>query len=184
MPQKTVCRYLQHINTGELNPLPEAVQKRETYSASVAPGQLTSKQLSQILGYEDSSEEDLLFQRDSRAVYDSCSWICEKEAYQQWREPDNLPKVQYLWLKGQPGTGKSVLMSSVVDQLQDDNQLCVYYFFRENSAAKRTTRSFLLSTLAQWWPVYQSFTITWLRWTKTMRRFNRCRRDFSGRSCS
>ncbi|KAA8632269.1 hypothetical protein SMACR_04689 [Sordaria macrospora] len=135
--------------SGELNPLPEAVQKRETYSASVAPGQLTSKQLSQILGYEDSSEEDLLFQRDSRAVYDSCSWICEKEAYQQWREPDNLPKVQYLWLKGQPGTGKSVLMSSVVDQLQDDNQLCVYYFFRENSAAKRTTRSFLLSTLAQ-----------------------------------
>lgn len=115
----------------------------------MAPGQLTSKQLSQMLGYEDSSEEDLLFQRDSRAVYDSCSWICEKEAYQQWQEPDNLPKVQYLWLKGQPGTGKSVLMSSVVDQLQDDNQLCVYYFFRENSAAKRTTRSFLLSTLAQ-----------------------------------
>ena len=79
----------------------------------------------------------------------TCHWIEDKGSF-KWLLADdsqNLPK--YLWLKGHPATGKSVLVSSIVDRLQEVNRPCGYYFFRFNDARKRTTRAFLLSSAYQ-----------------------------------
>ena len=107
------------------------------------------KHLAKVLGQEDTSEDDLLFFRESRVVGFTCEWIREKESFQWWRAGTDRPEVRYLWLKAPPAVGKSVLMSSVVDKLHADGEKCAYYFFRVHDAVRRTTRAFLLSMVAQ-----------------------------------
>lgn len=111
------------------------------------------KHLSQILGQEDASQEDLLFFRDSRMVAHSCNWIYDKEGFDWWSgDPDDTMQtsnVRYLWLKGKPAMGKSVLMSAVIDKMHSEGKVCAYYFFRFNNALRRTTKAFMLSVIAQ-----------------------------------
>ncbi|KAF8817315.1 ankyrin, partial [Phlegmacium glaucopus] len=56
---------------------------------------------------------------------DTCSWFLESERFLKWRETPG-----FLWVKGKPGCGKSVLCSSIVDNLlQLDPSLGIAYFF-------------------------------------------------------
>ncbi|KAB5570698.1 NACHT and WD domain protein [Coniochaeta sp. 2T2.1] len=107
------------------------------------------KHLAHVLGQEDTSEDDLLFFRESRIVGYTCEWIREKESFQWWRAGTDGSEARYLWLKAPPAVGKSVLMSFVVDQLHAEGENCAYYFFRVHDAVRRTTRAFLLSIIAQ-----------------------------------
>ncbi|KAI3338745.1 hypothetical protein F4824DRAFT_74847 [Ustulina deusta] len=58
------------------------------------------------------------------------------EAFAKWVNHD-LPRV--LWIKGEPGKGKTMLAISVVDELQRRNQFNVAHFFCKNSEDKRNT---------------------------------------------
>ncbi|KAF9228827.1 hypothetical protein BS17DRAFT_212555 [Gyrodon lividus] len=44
----------------------------------------------------------------------TCTWLSETEIYQSWRRGDT----SFLWLDGKPGLGKSILASSVIDNLE------------------------------------------------------------------
>lgn len=100
------------------------------------------------MGAGDAHEEDQLTFRDLRLA-DSCQWIEDKEGF-RWLlivEDQFFPK--YLWIRGHPATGKSILISHIIDRLREDDRPCAYYFFRSNNARKRTTRAFLLSSARQ-----------------------------------
>jgi len=109
----------------------------------------TCRLISTILGQEDTSNENLLFFRDNRAIADSCQWLSRKESFRWWRDGETGSQAKYLWLSAPPATGKSVLMSAVIDQLREESEICAFYFFRGNNTASRTTRSFMLSVIAQ-----------------------------------
>lgn len=110
---------------------------------------LSLTRLSQVLGQDDRVEDDLLFLLDSRVTGDSCQWIYEKEDFEWWCENPETKQTCYLWIRGPPAFGKSVLASSIVERLQEEGRNCAYYFFRANDAVGRTSRSFLLSIVAQ-----------------------------------
>ena len=59
----------------------------------------------------------------------SCEWLISKPNYSSWRIPwsDN-PTI--FWLLGNAGSGKSVLCSEVIHDLQKDNLRCNYFFFK------------------------------------------------------
>ncbi|KAM3432050.1 hypothetical protein NHJ13734_007048 [Beauveria thailandica] len=110
---------------------------------------LAAKQLSQILGQQDTNGENLLFFRDNRVVADSCKWFFEKSSFKWWADGKSTRPGRYLWLYGPPAAGKSVLVSAVIDKLHSEHRLTSFYFFRRNNVTGRTTRSFLLSLIAQ-----------------------------------
>ncbi|KAI0102848.1 quinon protein alcohol dehydrogenase-like superfamily [Nemania sp. FL0031] len=58
------------------------------------------------------------------------------EAFAKWVNHD-LPRV--LWIKGEPGKGKTMLAISIVEELQRRNQFNVAHFFCKNSEDKRNT---------------------------------------------
>ncbi|KAI1361224.1 hypothetical protein F5Y08DRAFT_348118, partial [Xylaria arbuscula] len=74
----------------------------------------------------------------------SGDWVFKLPAYQQWREAavDPLKRVEggenCLWLQGNVGAGKTMLMSTIIDQLQSeatsglnhDDKVIYYYFER------------------------------------------------------
>lgn len=77
-------------------------------------------------------------------------WICDTPRYQQWHRSDNHGS---LWVKGVPGSGKSVIASSMVDHLKTtENVPVLYFFFRYIIATNRKPRNLIQDYLAQLLP--------------------------------
>ncbi|KAJ5432500.1 uncharacterized protein N7458_011656 [Penicillium daleae] len=55
------------------------------------------------------------------------TWLTSTQVYQQWHSGDN----GLLWIKGIPGSGKSVMAAFIIKQLQEANLPVVYFFFRQ-----------------------------------------------------
>ncbi|OQE15475.1 hypothetical protein PENSTE_c028G00702 [Penicillium steckii] len=55
-------------------------------------------------------------------------WLTSTSTFKQWRESDDHG---LLWIKGIPGSGKSVMAASIIDQLQKEDFPVVYFFFRQ-----------------------------------------------------
>ncbi|KUJ10009.1 ankyrin [Mollisia scopiformis] len=77
-------------------------------------------------------------------------WICETSKYQQWEKSTEYGS---LWIKGVPGSGKSVTAASIVEHLQEkSNTPILYFFFRYIISANKRPRSLVKDYLAQLLP--------------------------------
>ena len=83
--------------------------------------------------------DSALEKHKSRREKDTCNWIFDLEEYKNWR---SSTESGLLWVSGVGGLGKSILMSTVIDRLQedfrDDNSCSTQYFFC--SAGEDATR--------------------------------------------
>ncbi|KAH9958459.1 hypothetical protein BC827DRAFT_1269518 [Russula dissimulans] len=76
------------------------------------------------------------------------TWFIQSDIYKQWKSDGSV-----MWIHGFPGSGKSVLCSTIIEDIQDMCRmglaaLAIFYFdFRD--AAKMDTRSLLSSLLIQ-----------------------------------
>ncbi|KAJ5622908.1 hypothetical protein N7490_011513 [Penicillium lividum] len=93
----------------------------------------------------------------------TCQWITECPAFQEWVDDpmdyaedidpfqvhtgDQAPRV--LWLKGRPGTGKTVAVGHVIRYLQSCNLDCSFFFFQNGNKADATVAAFLRSVAYQ-----------------------------------
>lgn len=57
-----------------------------------------------------------------------CDWIFDDSNYQQWRKD---PKRQLLWVRGDPGKGKTMLLCGIIDELEKsiNKTALLSYFF-------------------------------------------------------
>lgn len=113
---------------------------REEYRSSL-------RSLEGFLGVSERPEDELLALEEIR-FGESCGWFTSKPTYLDWRDGHH-DSVKTVWLSGKPATGKSVLAGSVIDELEDLNLDCSYYFFRHNDSAKNTLDSCLRSIAYQ-----------------------------------
>ncbi|KAJ5369177.1 uncharacterized protein N7496_008937 [Penicillium cataractarum] len=58
----------------------------------------------------------------------TCQWLISTNTYQQWHEGDANG---LLWIKGIPGSGKSVMAASIIDQLRKEDVPVLFFFFRQ-----------------------------------------------------
>ncbi|KAK4075503.1 uncharacterized protein Triagg1_4624 [Trichoderma aggressivum f. europaeum] len=70
----------------------------------------------------------------------SYQWVLENAAYQRWRRTENT---QVLWIKGDPGKGKTMLLCGIIDELtalepsmNQQSGVLVSYFFCEAADAR------------------------------------------------
>lgn len=88
---------------------------------------------------------DYIFFRDSW-VPGTCAWIQEQSQFSSWLDdPSQSP--QLLWVRGLPGSGKSVLSSFIINHLAELERFCQYFFVRFGDHNKSTLGS-MLSSLA------------------------------------
>ncbi|KAL3584451.1 hypothetical protein FPOAC2_14231 [Fusarium poae] len=64
---------------------------------------------------------------------DSYRWILDNDDFQQWR--DN-PQSQLLWIKGDPGKGKTMLLCGIIDELEKEPGNRLSYFFCQATEAR------------------------------------------------
>ncbi|KAJ4288070.1 hypothetical protein N0V90_012087 [Kalmusia sp. IMI 367209] len=65
-----------------------------------------------------------------RLLKDCYKWILDDPSFQHWRTHDES---QLLWIKGDPGKGKTMMVMGLIDELTADNKLTVSYFFCQNT---------------------------------------------------
>ncbi|KAL2020066.1 hypothetical protein VTK56DRAFT_8870 [Thermocarpiscus australiensis] len=93
-------------------------------------------------------------------VEGSCEWIDAREDYCNWRDfpaecctPENWPvrdkTVSIFWVHANPGTGKTVLASHVICQLQAFRLECAYHYFHLADKNSRSLGTFLRSIAYQ-----------------------------------
>lgn len=86
-----------------------------------------------------NAAETALEKHRSRRQKGTCNWIFELEEYKTWR---SSTESSLLWVSGVGGLGKSILMSTVIDGLQEafkeDKSCSAQYFFC--SAGEDSTR--------------------------------------------
>lgn len=87
---------------------------------------------------------DYIFYRD-QWTQNTNNWIKNDEVMIQWKHSQDALNV--LWLNGGAATGKSILASTVVNDLVRDGCPCQYFFIRHGDRKKRSL-SFLLCSLA------------------------------------
>ncbi|RFU77684.1 hypothetical protein TARUN_4543 [Trichoderma arundinaceum] len=61
-------------------------------------------------------------------LWDSYRWILENPHFQQWRDNGES---RLLWIKGDPGKGKTMLLCGILNELEDSTPFmpCLSYFF-------------------------------------------------------
>ena len=66
----------------------------------------------------------------SLAYPDTCNWIYDHLNYQRWYLDDvNDGSENLLWIKGNPGSGKSTLMKHMATKLRENRRYCFSFFF-------------------------------------------------------
>ncbi|KAJ5889943.1 hypothetical protein N7504_010753 [Penicillium tannophilum] len=73
-------------------------------------------------------------------------WLTSTSVYQQWHQNDDNG---ILWIKGIPGSGKSVMAASIIDQLRKEKVPVLYFFFRQIIDANHLPVAMLRDWLCQ-----------------------------------
>ncbi|KAL2890635.1 Vegetative incompatibility protein HET-E-1 [Ceratocystis lukuohia] len=65
---------------------------------------------------------------------DSYKWILEHQDFQKFK---NEADSRILWIKGDPGKGKTMLLCGIIDELESDQSISPYYFFCQATGGSR-----------------------------------------------
>lgn len=88
--------------------------------------------------------------RNPKPVPGTCIWFIKNDKYQQWRQQSASG---LLWVTADPGCGKSVLSSFLIDVsegIESTSKVNVcYFFFKDDSAEQRTANYALQALLHQ-----------------------------------
>ncbi len=107
-----------------------------------------------FLGVSDRPDEQY------QKVEGSCEWLEARDDFREWQDrpfeyaaldksPTRGKTVSVYWVHANPGTGKSVLASHVVNRLQELELECAYHHFHAGGKSSRSLGMFLRSIAYQ-----------------------------------
>ncbi|GAW20559.1 hypothetical protein ANO14919_100670 [Xylariales sp. No.14919] len=92
-------------------------------------------------------------QQKGGLLHDSYAWILDHKDFQRWRDDEGS---RLLWIRGDPGKGKTMLLCGIIDELDDTgtgDRNVVYYFCQATSnqlnQATSVLRGLIFSLLSQ-----------------------------------
>jgi hypothetical protein len=78
-------------------------------------------------------------------VEDSYQWIFDNPSFRQWRNDSSESRL--LWIKGDPGKGKTMLLCGIIDELQTAKKNLVSYFFCQATDSRISSATAVLRGL-------------------------------------
>lgn len=100
---------------------------------------------------------EILFETDPRGdkkriqetkgglLRDSYRWILDNDDFQRWGDD---PQSKLLWIKGDPGKGKTMLLCGIIDELNEKEPgVCLSYFFCQATEARLNNATAVLRGL-------------------------------------
>ncbi|KAH7201508.1 hypothetical protein DER44DRAFT_748605 [Fusarium oxysporum] len=81
-------------------------------------------------------------ERDKGGLLKDCySWILYNDNFVEWRDD---PEQHLLWIKGDPGTGKTMLLAGLITELEKTSDDGIFYFFCQAARPSHRTASNVL----------------------------------------
>jgi hypothetical protein len=79
-------------------------------------------------------------------IYDSYRWILEHTDFKKWRDKQTNG---VLWIKGDPGKGKTMLLCGIIEDLENDSKLPkkIFYFFCQGTDNRLNTATAIIKGL-------------------------------------
>lgn len=105
------------------------------------------QEIASAFGQVEDPVDDLLFFSDRR-MPGSCGWTDDDPDFNSFLVDESLGP-RCLWCTGRPGSGKSVLASSIIQTAQESDFDSAYYFFRFGDQVKNNLNTLLLSLAYQ-----------------------------------
>ncbi|QYT02255.1 hypothetical protein H0G86_009261 [Trichoderma simmonsii] len=94
-------------------------------------------------------------------LMDAFVWVLQNGAYKQWLED---PQTSLLWIRGDPGKGKTMLLCGIIDQLQElTPPTNLYYFFYQATDSRLNNASSALRGLIHMLISKQPHLISYVR---------------------
>lgn len=108
--------------------------------------------------FRDSNPYEDQKNRTTSRVPETCRWFLENPIFLGWRDSDGP---DLLWLSAKPGSGKSVLAKTLVEErlvttLPRTETVVCYFFFKDVSAYQRSINSAIAAILHQIFSQYPS----------------------------
>lgn len=97
-----------------------------------------------IMGIKSDYDDEYRFFNE-RLHKGSCEWVVKRPNFLKW-VTDNPNEPGYLWITGNPGSGKSTLSSFIINNLQDHSSCQHYYFIAADESKK--TLAYMLRSIA------------------------------------
>ncbi|RKK66423.1 Vegetative incompatibility protein HET-E-1 [Fusarium oxysporum] len=91
---------------------------------------------------------------------DSYRWILDHAKFQQFRDD---PQSRLLWVKGDPGKGKTMLLCGIIDELEKEPNSLLSYFFCQATEAQLSNAASVLRGLIYLLIIQQPSLISYLR---------------------
>ncbi|KAL6354150.1 hypothetical protein LRP88_12484 [Fusarium phalaenopsidis] len=91
---------------------------------------------------------------------DSYRWILDNDEFRRWRDD---PQSQLLWIKGDPGKGKTMLLCGIIDELEKEPGNRLSYFFCQATEARLSNATAVLRGLIYLLLVQQPSLISHVR---------------------
>ncbi|KAF4447980.1 hypothetical protein F53441_8571 [Fusarium austroafricanum] len=106
-----------------------------------------NKYLDALRSTDPREDKDRIEQINGGLLKDSYAWIIENPDFVSWRDDQNA---RILWIRGEPGKGKTMLMSGIINELQPTTRLespenCIslsYFFCQATNSGVPLKKSF------------------------------------------
>ena len=97
-----------------------------------------------------SDVKQVHLQQIQTRLYGTCDWITSINAYERWAKPGHLSiEDRLLIISGSHGCGKSILASSIVARLEDDDEHTLFYAFSNSDGSRQTPENLVRTFLWQ-----------------------------------
>ncbi|PHH49992.1 Vegetative incompatibility protein HET-E-1, partial [Ceratocystis fimbriata CBS 114723] len=102
------------------------------------------KCLSDLCNTDPSTDKKDIESRKGGLLRESYRWILSHENFQQFRKESESP---ILWIKGDPGKGKTMLLCGIIDELERTSPTSLSYFFCQATNDRVNTATSVLRGL-------------------------------------
>ena len=107
----------------------------------------TVKEIQGVLGIFDDINDDL-YAHKRNVPAETGAWLASEKGFSAWSQATrSTADPRFYWLFGLPGSGKTVISTIIINQLQERDQMVQCHFFSEAHRAKRTI-SYALRSIA------------------------------------
>ena len=104
------------------------------------------QKLEKLLGVVTTPYEDLHALQD-RLTTGTCASLLERNEFKDWKAKS--PSRKILWMHGDPGSGKSIKSSFLINHLVETGEQCHYFFLKHNDIARRSSSALFRSLAFQ-----------------------------------
>ncbi|KAL2890556.1 Vegetative incompatibility protein HET-E-1 [Ceratocystis lukuohia] len=147
-------RMLGSISAHTMNYLEEKTRSVERFAATFTRSGVSQpkaqhdendkKCLSDLCITDPSTDKKEIESRKGGLLKESYRWILSHKNFQQFLNESESPM---LWIKGDPGKGKTMLLCGIIDELEGANQTSLSYFFCQATNDRLNTASSVLRGL-------------------------------------